>query len=450
MNKLRKTKITRREFLRDAAVAAGMLGIGGLTSACSPTPTTEATEAPSAATPTAAPSPTTPAEKEVLRFLNQGNAFQEDENAPLSKLIREWEELHPNLTIAVENYGWDDGHDKYSTILRAGETVDLGYGQADWMPEFAELGAIEPIENWVDSAIIDDLFEGVRKTCTWKETVYMLPSAASLRALIYRPDWFEEAGLSHPPDTVDDVLNAAAAIHKPPDRYGFGTCISRHKNTVEFFLPFFWAFGGEIFDNDDDPTTVRFNEAEGAEALEYYVELCQYAQPGFEQHDVYDVLTLFNEGKCAMQHNDAKAITNINEEIKDQVKWGIALPPKYRKRNCWSVIDVCYMFATGKHKEEVADFWKLRYRTETVTEFLKQYDLMPFSHSVAADPYYQTHPVLKGFADAGQYGRFLPKAPAYAQVSDALSVAIAKAVLGQASAKDALDEAAATALAFMA
>jgi ABC-type glycerol-3-phosphate transport system substrate-binding protein len=121
-----------------------------------------------ACTPAATPAPgqpaatSAPAERTALRYLNQGGVFADKEDAPLSKLIREWEELHPNLTMNIENYGFDDGHDKYATILRAGEVVDLAYGQAEWMPEFAELGALEPMEKWVDPAVIEDMFEGAR------------------------------------------------------------------------------------------------------------------------------------------------------------------------------------------------------------------------------------------------------------------------------------------------
>jgi ABC-type glycerol-3-phosphate transport system substrate-binding protein len=438
-------RLNRRDFLKTAGLGALAAGIGA---ACGPasgpaatgTPgaTAAATGAPAA---TAAATPTVSSQKAVLRYLDQGNVFNDKDTAPLTKLIKEWQQLHPNLTIAVENYGFDNGHDKYATILKSGEVVDLAYGQAEWMPEFAELGALEPMEKWVDKSVIDDMFDEVRKACTWKGTVYMVPDVATLRLLIYRQDWLTEAGLSSL-DTVDDVLTAAKAMHKPPDRYGFGTCISRIKNTVEFFLPFFWAFGGQFFDVEDQPKAVRFNDQHGIDALTYYVELCQYHQPGFETQNVLDVTSLFNEGKCGLQINDAKPITNIKPELKDKIKWGIAPPPQKVTRNAWAVIDVQYMFASGMHKQEVGDFWKLRYRPETVEEFLNYYATIPWSKSVAALPYYQNDPILKYFAQYGKYGRYLPKATVYAQTSDLLSIAIAKAVLGQATPKAALDEAA--------
>lgn len=95
----------------------------------------------------------------------------------------------------------------------------------------------------------------------------------------YRSDLIDEA-----PETWDDVFEACAANHNPPDMYG---AIQRGErgNPVRFaFMPHMLGHGGSIVrDPQNGDFTVTFNSAENKRALDNFLRLlneCSTANPG--------------------------------------------------------------------------------------------------------------------------------------------------------------------------
>jgi ABC-type glycerol-3-phosphate transport system substrate-binding protein len=55
-----------------------------------------------------------------------------------------------------------------------------------------------------------------------------LPFTFDMRALFYRTDLFQSAGVQNPPATLDELVQIALQVNKPPDQYGYTTprCVS--------------------------------------------------------------------------------------------------------------------------------------------------------------------------------------------------------------------------------
>ncbi len=104
-----------------------------------------------------------------------------------------------------------------------------------------------------------------------------IPMHGWLQGLIYRADWFEEAGLA-PPTTWDDILHAARQIHDPAKgRYGilFGTEGDNYAQQTFTHL----ALGNNVRLFGPDGSLV-FNAPETVETLAFIEELASFTPPG--------------------------------------------------------------------------------------------------------------------------------------------------------------------------
>jgi multiple sugar transport system substrate-binding protein len=76
-------------------------------------------------------------------------------------------------------------------------TPDLAQIGNTWIPEFAALGALEPLDEWISrSEVVDSAayFGGIWSTNTVGDTVYGVPWYVDTRVIFYRKDILARAG----------------------------------------------------------------------------------------------------------------------------------------------------------------------------------------------------------------------------------------------------------------
>jgi multiple sugar transport system substrate-binding protein len=152
--------------------------------------------------------------------------------------------------------------------------------------------------------------------------LYALPYVGNSQLFFYRKDLFEKHSLK-PPATWNDVLAAAKTIHEKEKTganggqiYGYVMRAAQGNAAVADFMPIFWAFGGEMFDNNGKPIV---NSPEGIAALEFMVELGKYSPPGYASFNADDVGAHLLQGTAAMSINWPAWITSFSDESKSKV-----------------------------------------------------------------------------------------------------------------------------------
>ena len=108
---------------------------------------------------------------------------------------------------------WADAHDRFVTSIAGGTTPDIAETGTTWTAEFADAGALAPLDEYVDAedGLRDDLVEGLAVAGTYDDELYGMPWYAGVRSIVYRTDMFEELGLEAP-KTWDDIVAAGEAI----------------------------------------------------------------------------------------------------------------------------------------------------------------------------------------------------------------------------------------------
>lgn len=129
-------------------------------------------------------------------------AGREGEVVP--ELVRDFEVKHPGVRVKVQTLPWSSAHEKLLTAVVGGSAPDVAQLGNTWIPEFATIGALAPLDSYRGgSRVVDeaDYFAGVWATNRFEGQLFGVPWYVDTRLLFYRRDLLAQAGFSQPPST---------------------------------------------------------------------------------------------------------------------------------------------------------------------------------------------------------------------------------------------------------
>lgn len=246
---LAKKEMSRRQFL----VSVSALGGGVLLAACAPkaTPTPKAAEA----KPTAPPAK--PAEKEVeVRYMSWWGQFNTESFLDVTK---DFKEAFPNVTIKLEEVGYDDTQQKYPTTLVAGTAADILY-HMNFMSQFYAEDLILDLTDRYDADGIDfeaDFYHGLGIN-EWGGKIYGFPHMFESCVMLYnktmiKEHWGKDLWEAFPDGNWDltDMLEVAKACTKDTSGDGridqWGLYIY-HRDYYYGYETQGWSRGDSIFE----------------------------------------------------------------------------------------------------------------------------------------------------------------------------------------------------------
>lgn len=157
--------------------------------------------------------------RQTVRFWAMGF-----EGEQVQRLVPEFERAHPGIRIQVQQLPVTAAHEKLLTAFAGDALPDVSAMGNTWIPEFALLGALEPLDaRIVATPEIDraDYFPGAWATGVIDGTTYGLPWYVETRLPFYRPDILAQAGVKQAPRDWDEWRAAMAAVKRQagPGRY---------------------------------------------------------------------------------------------------------------------------------------------------------------------------------------------------------------------------------------
>jgi len=185
-----------------------------------------------------------------------------------------------------------------------------------WIGEFANKGVLMPLDQVMDLNDLDpaDFQTSGWKAAHWGGRAFGAPAQTSPELLFYRRDLFEEAGLE-PPQTTDQLLDAAKALHNPArGRYGFAWNAARGTALGHTVLMALADFGQPVldltaiaggFDTDDLANGAYrpvINTDAGLRAAEFLLELLRYSPPEILSMSWYERVRAYAAGNIAMAY----------------------------------------------------------------------------------------------------------------------------------------------------
>lgn len=232
---------------------------------------------------------------------NEGPAFQE--------LIEQFNETYPNVTINYQSVPFGDAQNKFKTAAESGKGApDILRAEVAWVPEFAAAGHLYALDG---TALLDGNFLDIPLSSNeYDGHTYGVPQVTDTLGLMYNKALFEEAGITEPPTTWDEVADAAEALESKTDAEGIYI-----NNGGYFLLPFIYGEGGDLVDTESETIVVNSDaNVAGISTAQDLVESGAAVKPDAADVSYGTMMTLFKEGKVGMIINGPWEVANVSSD----------------------------------------------------------------------------------------------------------------------------------------
>ncbi len=291
----------------------------------------------------------------------------------------------------------------------------------------------------------------------YKGHIYIIPYSLDVRLLYYRKDLLEQAGFSGPPETWNEMVDYAQALTKDLDgdgnidQWGFASiCLPGQVFNTYTFFDFLFQKGGSVFSGDGRPA---FNSDGGVEALQFMVDLrnkYKVMPPDVITYDNNEIHEGFLSGKFAMVNHWPYLLgMSVDTAVDGKIgyayeakppggrsatvfnRWGFGIPKmSENKQTALELIKYVTSTQSGIAEFSKRQDWPLRrsvYLSEKVKNLVPGFHLNFSNHVFEIAEKYATAVML----------------PRGGETSQILGEYIDRAMVGEMSAKEALDSAAA-------
>ncbi|WP_458789798.1 extracellular solute-binding protein [Yoonia sp. MH D7] len=246
----------------------------------------------------------------------------------METLIANFETLNPDITVKMTHFPYDSYRTKVAAAIPAGEgpdVVQLFYG---WLNDYVEADLIQPLPtDTFPAAQIDADFFPMVQAMKDGDQYWALPTAVRSLALFYNERLMEAAGIENPPETLEEMMTAAAAMTET-DAAGNITQVGITAGMTAqdhhwFREGLVRQFGGEPY--VDDYKTVNYNNEAGVAALDFYTNMFM-GDPAVTSIGFMDEpQAAFKAGRAGMHIDGSFRIGSLADQR--GLKWGVAELP---------------------------------------------------------------------------------------------------------------------------
>jgi N,N'-diacetylchitobiose transport system substrate-binding protein len=204
-------------------------------------------------------------------------------------------------TLVIEEQDWNGLVPRLQTALtsedQTPDLVEIGNTQS---PTFTYAGAFADISDMYDELGGDDLLPGFVEAGTADDVFYAAPYYSGARAVFYRKDFFEKAGVQVP-TTLAEFSDVAKTLQEAnpggtPTFSGFWFPGQDWYNGAAWI----YTYGGDLAVQEDGEWTGALSSPESMEALAEVQDLFTNATSAPRDADSNEPWVPFNNGESAM------------------------------------------------------------------------------------------------------------------------------------------------------
>jgi multiple sugar transport system substrate-binding protein len=371
--------------------------------------------------------------------------WQDFTKGALPALAKEFHAIHPNISIKFQPVNADSAQTKLTTQIAGGNPPDVAYVDDGTVGAFAPRGAILNLEDYMSKSKAtpkSDYVPAFAKMVSYQDQFFGLPIDGESTALFYRTDKFQNAGISGPPKTWDELAADAKKLTIPSQKqYGYALFATTGE-TSYYWYPFLYQAGGTQTSADDK--SAAFASSAGLKAGDFYVGLRKYSSPDLWGSDSWTARTTFATGKTAMYMAGAWFAGEMENSFKKQIgnNWAVApLPTMTAGSPCATTIagDALVIPSAGKNHDAAWKWMEFLSAPQNMALLnlgtkRNPTTLLPPRTSLLNNPAtFKNNPILKPFADNMKCGiTNLSQNPNWGQVdSGPLSDALAHGIYGK-------------------
>jgi len=305
-------------------------------------------------------------------------------------IYQKWETEKPEIKLNFLEIPEDEYERKYYMSLQAKKAPDLISFWGETFGDYVHSGAVAPMPDDLRTAFWDSgVYPEFRKIFDFDGKTYALNDNIGPYIMHFNKTMFSEAGLSNPPNTWDDFIDAAKKTTKyneqgDVERVGYAIRHVGHiPGSVGKWLPFLFSAGGAFM--DEDGQKVLFNDGAGRKALGLYVDLIHKHKASSLEFP--DPRNAFIDELAAMQVSE-----NIERRLEKEapdLDFGFALIPAAAGSESETVFD-CNLFGVSPQSNHQREAWEhliwLHEASRIKERILMAKDVVPLRPATANDP----------------------------------------------------------------
>lgn len=328
--------------------------------------------------------------------------------ARLQDNVTEFNTTHPEIHVSFTQLAWGDYTQKLLSAVQAGNPPDIGGGDSgipfNMSAQGEALDISDLYEEWEADGTFDDMspwahekwdFQGTHPGITWQH---------DSRAIFYRKDLLEDAGLEVP-TTWEEWRAAMEAVHNPseglmglaaPGRQGL-------YDTDQFYMTLVFQAGGSLADEEGRPA---IDTPEHLAALEFELDIMSnFAAPGTPSWTFTEVMRAFEQEQAAFAFGGGWFIEDIRLNAPDLFDRVGILPPLIgpggeEAQKIVSFANPWMIYQQTEHPEEAKTFLKWMMLPENLEKLYASEPggKWPVYRSLIESPTYQSNELLAEMA----------------------------------------------------
>jgi putative chitobiose transport system substrate-binding protein len=310
-------------------------------------------------------------------------------------LVQRYQALHPGVEIEWVDFPADLIQTKLVTRIVSGSPPALVNLNVPWADEYARDGLIVPVDALLGDArssyapaTLDDL--------TFSGKTYGFPLYSNVAVIAYNTQLFKQAGLTRPPQSLDEQLAYAVQIFEKTGKAGFSPSLAKADG-------FMLQQGLSILKDGK----AAFNSPQHVALIEKLAKA--YKAGGilkdslFAEDNFPAAIAAYNGGRLAMLTAPPTAVKRIQSDASDiYAITDIAaapLGPTGIVDGGWLIHFAVPAGVDPKLMPEVAKFARFITNDENQLAFAKLANVFPTTIAAANDPYFQHLPPNAGASE---------------------------------------------------
>lgn len=348
---------------------------------------------------------------------------------------------NPQIQLKIVDTSWDLMHEKLMSSIARGKPPELSIIDNRWLLELADLDAAVEVTKYVTRQTIDSITPSALEASI-KGRMLALPIGASARLLAFNSRFTYLA-----PASLEELRAEAIRVHNPPQVFGLIMPGKKYGEPGDFCY-YLYSAGGDFFARNQDGSfgECTVNSPAGVKALQFMVELAnkdRVVQEGYLEMDRTEAQQVFCKGRAAYVMTGAWIESWLKKAGADfEVRYGTIPPFAGQKQSGLIITDSIAMLKGAEYQQEAGLFLDFFYQNQWKADFDEQVGFMPITVAAMNRPRFQT-PLYRTLVQASLGAKSWPLIKEWPEATRIIWDANLKAFLGQMSAKEALDEAAA-------
>lgn len=346
---------------------------------------------------------------------------------------------NPDIDIEFVGVPMNDVYTELTTRAIGGELPCVFTNSPEFISTAYDMGMTTNLNELFSEEFINSFYPSLVGQATYNGELQFVPWFSIPMALLYRGDWFEEAGLEAP-QTWDEFVEAAEALTQDTDgdgridRWGFAMVGSRNGSGASRFVQILRSFGAyELVQNDAGEWVTELDSEQAVEAFRFFGDLVNeydVVPPGPTEVSYGEAVSLMANNQTAMMVTGPHTIGAIlaqNPDLEGKI-YSTPLPEGEQRTSSsgmlgFSIADTC------ENKDAAVRYLEFLVNKENMLEWNAVTGRMPALIAAGEEPQI-SGPVYAGFVEALDYIQPLPAVPYYSQVFDYMAEAYQAVLVG--------------------